>query len=224
MFLRYCCYHIAIREFGVVFTWFSRGQCRIIVGEDNRRSKQSVWLRVQEFRRKHIKSQRAAHAMLGDDLKFAFASAGKFTAGDYVSSARIRGRMAVHCRAVFDRCDVLVTPTVPNSPPRLAHEGCVSHMAAVGQTMKYVQLGNLMGLPAVTVPCALDAEGLPVGCGSSAAPSCSLFGLDVSSLLQEPANCLSFWCAVNATCTKGEVPGASRLFVGVLQRFTWLNT
>lgn len=118
---------------------------------------------LQEFRSRNLPTLRATTSKLGNDLKFAFASAGSFSSTDYVAAARIRGRMAVHCRAVFARCDVLVTPTLPNSPPRLAHEGCVSHMAVVGQMMKYVQLGNLMGLPAVSVPCGLDSAGLPVG-------------------------------------------------------------
>lgn len=75
--------------------------------------------------------------------------------------------MATHCRAVFARCDVLATPTLPIAPPRLADEGCVSHMAVVGQCMKYVQLGNFMSLPAVSVPCGLDASNLPVGCAAA---------------------------------------------------------
>lgn len=127
---------------------------------------------VQEFRRKYLATLRTAHAKLGDDLKFAFAMAGMFSSADYVAAARIRGRMATHCLAVFERCDVLVTPTVPIRPPRLAHEGCVSHMPVVGQTMKYIQLGNLMGLPAVTVPCGLDAASLPVGCAPHSAQLC----------------------------------------------------
>lgn len=125
---------------------------------------------LQEFRRRNLGVLRRAEARLARDMKFSFASAGQLAATDYVAAARIRGRMAVHMRAVFARCDVLVSPTAPHGPPRLAHERCLSHMKVIASTMKFAQLGNLLGLPAVTVPCGVDCAGLPVGCAPCASP------------------------------------------------------
>lgn len=129
-----------------------------------------------------------------------FASATRFSSTDYVAAGRIRNRMATHCRAVFARCDVLVSPTVPISPPRLAHEGCVSHMAVVGQTMKYVQLGNFLGLPAVTVPCGLDSAGLPVGCAACCCISFCCFDLCCSALGSVLVLVCAFYVVLICTC------------------------
>ena len=115
---------------------------------------------------------RRLHTRLGPDVRVAFAASELFTAGDYVQALCIRRRMAAHMAAVYERADVIATPTVPCGPPRL-HAAALrcgeSNLALTSSLMKFMQLANLLGTPAVTVPTGLDAEGLPLGCAAPAA-------------------------------------------------------
>lgn len=107
---------------------------------------------------------------LGADVQISFAVASQFTAGDYIQAQCIRRRMAAHFDAAFRAVDVLVTPTVAvAAPPRVAAalERGESNLTVVGALMKYVQLSNLLGAPAVAVPAGVNAAGLPVRCSCS---------------------------------------------------------
>lgn len=83
-----------------------------------------------------------------------------------------RNRVAGEWRAVFDRCDAVLTPVVFTSA--LPHD----HSLPVGdrtyvvdgrerswrpELTRWCGAAGVTGLPAVTVPVGLDAEGLPVG-------------------------------------------------------------
>lgn len=97
-------------------------------------------------------------------LQVVYASVGQLTAADYIAASRIRGRMAAHMRAVFSTVDFVVTPTAPDVAPPLADDPPTLDLRLLSTTMKYMQLGNVLGLAAVTVPCGVDAAGLPIGC------------------------------------------------------------
>lgn len=58
---------------------------------------------------------------------------------------------------LFDRFDVLVTPTVPITAPPIA--GPIDGGRILRNTWPF----NAAGTPAVSIPCGTDAEGLPVG-------------------------------------------------------------
>ena len=89
---------------------------------------------------------------------------------DQVSSVEYLRRKAVlqqsglRAAAVFAGVDVLLTPTVPISPPLLADIG---EMAAYGRanllTLRNTSIVNLFGWCALSMPVGLDANGMPVG-------------------------------------------------------------
>lgn len=62
--------------------------------------------------------------------------------------------------SIFSRCDVLLTPTVPVTAPEFG-----SNMTPVEmyQTDICTCSVNVAGLPAVSLPCGFDADGLPIG-------------------------------------------------------------
>eukprot|EP00892_Ulva_mutabilis_P012045 jgi/Ulvmu1/9212/UM005_0312.1 len=118
---------------------------------------------LQDFRRRHSAQLRQSNRMIGRDLQVVYASLGEVTATEYVAAARIRGRMAAHMRALFKSVDFVVTPTVPEAAPRIADDPPTFDVTLISQTMKYMQLGNILGLAAVTVPCGVTSAGMPVG-------------------------------------------------------------
>ena len=72
--------------------------------------------------------------------------------------------LAAQAAAVFDRCDVIVCPTVPLTAPPVA---LLADDATYGslnlQNLRNTCVVSFLGLCAVTIPAGLDAAGMPVG-------------------------------------------------------------
>ncbi len=91
----------------------------------------------------------------------------QISAHDYLQALRLRARMTRHfIREVFAKADVLLMPTIPEPPPRLADVtsapvGVV--IARMGRFSRLTRPFNGLGLPALSVPGGLSAEGLPLG-------------------------------------------------------------
>jgi aspartyl-tRNA(Asn)/glutamyl-tRNA(Gln) amidotransferase subunit A len=71
---------------------------------------------------------------------------------------------------VFRDVDVLITPTVPISPPTIAdlQSGLPELRKRELIMLRNTRPFNVLGLPSITVPCGFTAEGLPVGMQISA--------------------------------------------------------
>ena len=86
------------------------------------------------------------------------------TIEEYYSRVFARYEFREKVRQIFDRFDLLMTPTTPvaafdlgrDVPPELDDANIVSWVA-------YTYPINLCGLPAASVPCGFTQEGLPVG-------------------------------------------------------------
>jgi aspartyl-tRNA(Asn)/glutamyl-tRNA(Gln) amidotransferase subunit A len=76
-------------------------------------------------------------------------------AKDYVRALRLRGLMAREAHRVLSTVDVLVAPSRPTVAPRLGQEFRRTANDVAGA------LGNLAGLPAISVPSGFDPSGLP---------------------------------------------------------------
>ena len=111
-------------------------------------------------------STRKYYRKLGPDVRVTLAACAQFSAQQYIAAQRIRRRSNSHVDALFgQQIDVMATPTVPVCAPAIhpAQLKCgESNLGLVGQLMKYMQLSNLLGMPAVAVPAGLDSAGLPV--------------------------------------------------------------
>lgn len=86
----------------------------------------------------------------------------------YVEALSCRGPILKAFSAeVFARVDLLATPTIPTVLPTLA-ETDVDH-GPPGTEQKFLAVSvntrgfNYLGLPAVSAPCGLDPNGLPIG-------------------------------------------------------------
>jgi aspartyl-tRNA(Asn)/glutamyl-tRNA(Gln) amidotransferase subunit A len=85
---------------------------------------------------------------------------------DYVRAQRARTLLKEECKRVFDKVDVVVTPTLPIPAPRIEDvlkpwgRGPEPAVAALGRLTRYF---NIVGLPAISVPCGFTPRGLPIG-------------------------------------------------------------
>ncbi|GMI78719.1 fatty acid amide hydrolase [Hibiscus trionum] len=89
-----------------------------------------------------------------------------FTASDYVASQCLRRRIMHYHMEIFKKVDVIVTPTTGMTAPKIpasALENGESNMQVSGYLMRFIIAGNLLGLPALTVPVGYDKQGLPIG-------------------------------------------------------------
>ncbi len=88
------------------------------------------------------------------------------SAVDYINSATAMHQIGRNMAAVFDRVDVVLTPTLPDPPLRLG--------ILVGTDVKrfaeltprvtaFTTLANITGQPAMSVPLDTTSEGLPIG-------------------------------------------------------------
>jgi Asp-tRNA(Asn)/Glu-tRNA(Gln) amidotransferase A subunit family amidase len=102
----------------------------------------------------------------GLDVRMNFALARDFSAADYVHARRHRNRFTAGMLAKMVQVDVVVTPTngctAPILKPDALPEG-ESDLETLDRIMRFVTLANLIGFPALSVPCGADEGGLPVG-------------------------------------------------------------
>jgi aspartyl-tRNA(Asn)/glutamyl-tRNA(Gln) amidotransferase subunit A len=82
---------------------------------------------------------------------------------DYLRAQRVRERLIQDFAAAFDHhVDVIIAPTAPWVAPRDdPHPGVVGRRRT--RAMRRTGPYNLAGLPAISVPCGIAEEGLPVG-------------------------------------------------------------
>ena len=87
------------------------------------------------------------------ELREAVQHAQRYSLSDHVAATDARMRLAIVMRRFHERYDLLLTPTMAQSVPRIGERSDGSFSAPF----------NLTQQPAASVPCGFDDQGLPVG-------------------------------------------------------------
>jgi aspartyl-tRNA(Asn)/glutamyl-tRNA(Gln) amidotransferase subunit A len=87
-------------------------------------------------------------------------------ATDYINAQRIRRALRQEFQSVWKQVDCLLTPTTPTSAPRIGQTtlklGSDEEDVRIAST-RLVRGINVLGLPALSLPCGFDQQGLPLG-------------------------------------------------------------
>jgi len=92
---------------------------------------------------------------------------GLFVTGtQYLRAQKVRALIAEEVDALLASRVALISPTVPITAPVIGQDTVTlggRSVDARGVISRVTRLVNLVGLPAISLPCGFDAEGLPVG-------------------------------------------------------------
>jgi aspartyl-tRNA(Asn)/glutamyl-tRNA(Gln) amidotransferase subunit A len=113
---------------------------------------------------------------------------GRFvTAVDYLKAEQLRQVLMADMAYAFDTVDVIVGPTLPLTAWRAGVESVQiagSPESPLAASWRLTYPYNLTGLPAISLPCGLDPDGLPIGLQIAAKPFDELMVLRVAHLYE----------------------------------------
>jgi aspartyl-tRNA(Asn)/glutamyl-tRNA(Gln) amidotransferase subunit A len=79
----------------------------------------------------------------------------------YLRAQKVRARIAADLRAAFEKVDAILTPTTPTAAFGLGEKS--GDPVEMYLNDIFTVTANLAGVPALSLPAALDSRGLPLG-------------------------------------------------------------
>jgi len=92
---------------------------------------------------------------------------------DYVNAQRQRRQLLGEFHKLFRNIDCLFTPSTPITAPRIGQTEITLNGASFDTRMlttRFARGGNVLGFPALSIPCGSSSEGLPIGLQLMARP------------------------------------------------------
>lgn len=114
----------------------------------------------------HQKEIRAQPENYGEDVRVLLAAGEFLPASFYLQAQRFRQIFMDEFRGVFKNVDAVILPTIPFTALKLGNYELVvngEQKDYLEFTTLYTAIASLTGYPALSVPCGLDHEGLPIG-------------------------------------------------------------
>lgn len=115
----------------------------------------------------HQQWLRARPQDYGDDVRTLLEVGELLPATHYVQAQRYRTMLRQHFLAAFRKVDVFICPTLPfTATPVGATEVVIENGVPedmLGAIMRFTGIPSLTGLPALSVPCGFDGDGMPIG-------------------------------------------------------------
>jgi aspartyl-tRNA(Asn)/glutamyl-tRNA(Gln) amidotransferase subunit A len=103
----------------------------------------------------------------GDDVRRRLESGRDLPSADYILARHVQVLTRHRLSKVFEEYQVLLLPTTPVTAPLLNGNDAV---AQARRLTRFTAPFNLCGLPAVSIPCGFDKDGLPIGLQIVAGP------------------------------------------------------
>jgi aspartyl-tRNA(Asn)/glutamyl-tRNA(Gln) amidotransferase subunit A len=105
------------------------------------------------------------HAGLGVDIRVRLEIGQFFSAVDYVKAQRLRALLRTSMIAAMGDADAIITPTMAPLAPEIGSAGNSIQGSAPHsrESAHFSAPYNATGMPAITIPCAIDSKGAPIG-------------------------------------------------------------
>ena len=95
----------------------------------------------------------------GEMVRDRFLAGGLFTSADYVQGQRVRSVVKREFAEALESVDVIASPTSARPSGKFAEVD----LRQVARAPSFTNPYNMTGLPAISVPCGFNSEGMPVG-------------------------------------------------------------
>ncbi|MFN0106689.1 MAG: amidase [Bryobacteraceae bacterium] len=102
----------------------------------------------------------------GADVRALFDQGALLPATDYVNAQRLRRQLRDAFLRLFAGIDVLMTPTTPTVAKRIGENTILVNGVEEDfrlATTRLVRGINVLGFPAISIPCGFDGDGMPIG-------------------------------------------------------------
>ncbi|MCC6707834.1 MAG: aspartyl/glutamyl-tRNA amidotransferase subunit A [Gammaproteobacteria bacterium] len=103
----------------------------------------------------------------GEDVRTLLEVGELLPATHYLQAQRYRSTLRRDFLAAFNKVDVFICPTLPfTATPLGATEVVIEHDTPedmLGAIMRFTGIPSLTGLPALSLPCGFDGDGMPIG-------------------------------------------------------------
>jgi aspartyl-tRNA(Asn)/glutamyl-tRNA(Gln) amidotransferase subunit A len=135
-----------------------KGQSSDAAAEANEAGRTILLVEALETHRRYIKRR----AEYGEAVRLLLERGEQITPAELRAAKRVRREFTREFVMVWEKVDLLVTPTLPVTAP-LIGQNMIGDEDTRACLTRFVRVFNITGVPALTVPCGRDHHGLPIG-------------------------------------------------------------